>query len=92
MTPREARVKLRSLLYRRRLMEGLPEIEAELVAFLEREGPQVWDGYRVAVVDGRLVVEELPQIPAQQLPLPLFDRGDERRFYREGTGETEGQV
>lgn len=74
MTPREARLKLRSLLYRRKLVEGLPEIEAELVAFLEAEGPQILDGYRVEVLDGRLIVEELPKISAKQLPLPFLNR------------------
>ena len=93
MTPREARLKLRSLLYRRKLTERLPELEAELMAFLEAEGPQVLDGYRVEVLDGRLIVEELPQISAQQLPLPFFDRTDDgRRFHREGTRETESPV
>jgi len=78
MTPREARLKLRSLLYRRKLTEGLPEIEAELVAFLKAEGPQVIDGYRVEVLEGRLIVEELPRISAKQLPLPFLNRSSEK--------------
>lgn len=79
MTPREARLKLRSLLYRRKLAERLPELEAELIAFLEAEGPQILDGHRVEVLDGRLIVEELPRTSPKQLPLPFFARVVERR-------------
>lgn len=69
MTPAQARQKLRSLLYRSRLAEKLPKIEAELIAFLQLQGPQVLDRDLVDVEDGRLSWEKLPTREFEQLQL-----------------------
>jgi len=46
MSPAQARRMLRSLLYRSRLADELPAIEAELIAYVQAQGPQVISGLR----------------------------------------------
>jgi hypothetical protein len=54
----------RSLRFRRRLTEGLPDLEASLTVFLLQQPDEqaAVDGYRLALVEGRVEIEEAPVI------------------------------
>ncbi len=70
MTPEQARQRLRSLRYRRRLQASTSKREAELMIYVWQQGGEaVIDGYRVTLMDGRLICERLPEYPDRQLPL-----------------------
>jgi len=71
MTPNEARRKLTSLLFRKRLNIELPEIESELIAFVKREGEQILNGYRLWVERDELKIEKIEVVSGRQLKLPL---------------------
>jgi len=71
MTPNEARRKLTSLLFRKRLNLELPEIESELIAFVKREGEQILNGYRLWVERDELKMEKIEVVSGKQLKLPL---------------------
>ncbi len=72
MTPNEARRRLTSLLFRRRLNLELPEIEAELISFVKREGEQILNGYRLWVERDELKMEKIEVVSSNQLKLPLY--------------------
>jgi hypothetical protein len=70
MTPEQARQRLRSLRYRRRLQASTSKKEAELMIYVWEQGGQaVIDGYRVTLTDGKLSWERLPEVHSRQLSL-----------------------
>jgi hypothetical protein len=77
MIPKTTLRKFRSYLHRRRLAERLPELEVELIAWVQRHGVRQLAGYSIEVVDGELHVRKLPEVSVRQLPLPLGERGAE---------------
>jgi len=74
MTPNEAKRRLTSLLFRKRLNLELPEIEAELIAFVKAEGEQILNGYRLYVEQDELKMEKLETVSGKQLKLPLYPK------------------
>jgi len=77
MIPKSTLRKFRSYLHRRRLAERLPELEAELIAWVQRSGIEQLAGYSLEVVEGKLRIRKLPEVSVHQLPLPLGERGAE---------------
>jgi len=75
MIPKATLRKFRSYLHRRRLAERLPELKAELIAFVQKNGVRQLAGYSLEVVDGELRIRRLPEVFVRQLPLPLGERG-----------------
>jgi hypothetical protein len=71
MIPKTTLRKFRSYLHRRRLAERLPELEVELIAWVQQHGVQQLAGYSLKVVDGELRIRKLPEVSVRQLPLPL---------------------
>lgn len=75
MAPQEdlkrIRRTLRSIAYRQRLLERLPELEAEVIALVQEQGLRRLDGYEVEVVNGRLKLRNLPKRDLRQLKLRL---------------------
>jgi hypothetical protein len=70
MTPEQARKRLRSLRYRKRLQASTCKKEAELMIYVWEQGGQaVIDGYRVTLTDGKLSWERLPEVHSRQLSL-----------------------
>jgi hypothetical protein len=70
VTPEQAQRRLRSLRYRKRLQASTSAKEAELIAYLLKQGGEaVIDGYRVTLTNGRLSWERLPAVSSRQLPL-----------------------
>lgn len=74
---RRARKVLHSIVYRRRLVEELPGLEAELIAAVQEYGLTRLAGYRVEVIEGKLYLEKLPQEETRQLRLFKGDRSGE---------------
>lgn len=68
---------LRSIAYRQRLLEKLPELEAEVIALVQEQGLRRLDGYEVEVVNGRLKLRRLPKRDLRQMKLRF--EGQERR-------------
>ena len=66
---RKARRILRSVAYRRRLVEELPSLEAEVIALVQEYDLNHLAGYRVEIVDGKLYLEKLPGKDLKQLKL-----------------------
>jgi hypothetical protein len=73
---RKARRIVRSVTYRRRLLEELPELEAEIIALVQEYGLNYLDGYRIEVVEGKLYLEKLPAQDLKQLK--LFEEDEAR--------------
>lgn len=72
MTPNEAKRRLNSLLFRRRLNLELPEIEGELITFVKTQGEQILNGYRLYVERDELKMEKIEVVSGRQLKLPLY--------------------
>lgn len=72
MTSKEAQRKLSSLLFRKRLNIELPEIESELISFVQSQGEQLLNGYRLYVERGELKMEKIETVSGNQLKLPLY--------------------
>lgn len=68
---RKARRIVRSVAYRRRLLEELPKLEAEVIDLVQEYGLNYLGGYRVEIVGGKLYLEKLPAQDLNQLK--LFD-------------------
>jgi hypothetical protein len=69
----------RSLSFRRRMTERLPDLEASLTLFLQQQpGEQAEAGnYRLCLVDGRVEVELVPFVDNRQQTLPgIFEESE----------------
>jgi len=79
MTPNQARRAARSLNYRRRLNEKVPELEAKLVEFLrERKADgkvsALLGTYKVTLNDGELIIEEVDTVNHNQLTFQFYQQ------------------
>ncbi|MEF8798925.1 MAG: hypothetical protein V5A79_05870 [Candidatus Bipolaricaulota bacterium] len=78
MTPNQARRAARSLNYRRRLNEKVPELEAKLADFLrERKADgrvsALLGTYKVTLNEGELTIEEVDPIDPNQLTFKFIE-------------------
>jgi len=97
MTPNQARRAARSLNYRRRLNEKIPELEAKLKGFLRERANNgkvsaLLGTYRVTLNDEELTIEEVDPIDPNQLTFRFYQQEeveDEERNCRE---DQESQV
>ena len=69
MTPYQARKLVKSIAYRRQLLEVLPEMEAELIGYVQSNGSKYIAGYEVEVYDGSLRLRKLDPLEYRQLRL-----------------------
>lgn len=69
MTPYQARKLVKSIAYRRNLLEQLPEMEAKLIGYVQSNGSKYIAGYEVEVYDGRLSLRKLDPLEYKQLKL-----------------------
>jgi hypothetical protein len=74
---RRVRKVLRSIVYRRRLVEELPGLEAELIAAVQEYQLRQLAGYRIEVIEGKLYLTKLPREEVKQLRLFREDRSGE---------------
>lgn len=74
MTRRQLAYHVRALVYRRRLADTLPAIDAAIRAYLAEVGAEVVvaAGYRVTVIDGELRIAPVPTTDRRQLRLPAI--------------------
>ncbi len=72
MTRQQFADHVRALVYRRRLADSLPTIDAAIRAHLAETGADaiVAAGYRVTVIDGELRIARVPTTDRRQLRLP----------------------
>ena len=96
MTPNQARRAARSLNYRRRLNEKIPELEAKLVDFLrERKADgkvsALLGTYKVTLNDGELTIEEVDPIDPNQLTFRFYQEEVENED-RKSRGNKKSQV
>ncbi len=63
-----------SLAYRRRLLDGIEELEETVREYLSEHqtGRIRIGGYDIQAENGQIRVEEVPLVPANQLHLPLY--------------------
>lgn len=78
MTPRQAKRAARSLNYRRRLNEKVPQLEAKLKGFLrdrKTEGrvSALLGTYKVVLKDDKLSIEEVDPIDPNQLTFKFIE-------------------
>ena len=95
MTPNQARRAARSLNYRRRLNEKVPELEAKLADFLrERKADgkvsALLGTYKVTLNDGELTIEEVDPIDPNQLTFKFIE--EEKNENRNCRESKESQV
>lgn len=79
MTKLQLYRKVKSLAWRRRLVENLDELEAEISGYLlaEHRNQLIITGYRVKLVGEKLVLEKLSVINSKQLKLDFAkNRGE----------------
>jgi len=79
MTPNQARRAARSLNYRRRLNEKIPQLEAKLKEFLrERKADgkvsALLGTYKVTLNDGELTIEKVDPIDPNQLTFRFYQK------------------
>lgn len=74
MTPFQASRAARSLRFRRRMAERLPDLEAALTVFLQRQPDEhaAVDGFRLTLVEGRVEIEVVPILDNRQQGFPGF--------------------
>jgi hypothetical protein len=73
MTPKAARRLVRSIAYRRKLLEDLPELEAELISYVSAENIRYIAGYEICMDNGRLELLKIEPKDYRQLELPYDD-------------------
>lgn len=73
LAPAKAKRLVRSIVYRRRLLEELPEIEAELASHVEVNDIKYLAGYEISLNDGRLHFRKLDPLEYKQLRLEFDD-------------------
>lgn len=63
-----------SLSYRRRLLEGIEELEGTVREYLSEHqtGRVRIGGYDIEAENGQIRLTEFPRVDADQLPLPLY--------------------
>jgi len=89
-TPKQAKRAARSLNYRRRLNEKIPELEAKLVDFLRERKTKgkisaLLGTYKVTLQEGSLTIEEVDPIDPNQLRFEFYEEEkNEDRRSREG--------
>lgn len=74
LTPYHARRLARSIAYRRRLLEDLPQMEAELAAFILENDLKYIGGYEVSVNNGYLELRRLEKDDYDQLRLEFLNK------------------
>ena len=74
MTRRQLADCVRALVYRRRLADTLPTIDAAIRAYLAaaRAESVVAGGYRVTIIEGELRIARVPTTDRRQLRLPAI--------------------
>lgn len=72
MTRTQFGAYVRAFVYRRRLAETLPAIDAAIRGYLAEVGAEsvIAAGYRVAITDGELRIARVPTTDRRQLRLP----------------------
>ncbi len=65
----KARRIVRSVAFRRRLLEELPKLEAQAIALVQEYDLSYLAGYRVEIVEGKLYLEKQPVEDLNQLKL-----------------------
>ncbi len=66
MTPSQAKRLVKSIVFRRKLLEGLPELEAELAGYLEVNDIRYLAGYEISSDNGRLDFRKLDPVEYKQ--------------------------
>lgn len=74
LTPYHARKLVRSIAYRRKLVEDLPQMEAELTAYILANDLKYVDGYEVAINNGYLELRKLEKEDYDQLRLEFLNK------------------
>ena len=83
VTFHQAKRAARSLSYRRRLNEALPQLEGRLVRYIRQQVGESKDvsaligAYKVKLVDGEVSIEEVDPIDPDQLKFELFETEEE---------------
>ena len=83
VTFHQAKRAARSLSYRRRLNEALPELEGRLVRYIRQQVGETTDvsaligPYKVKLVEGEVSIEEVDAIDPNQLKFEFFDQEEE---------------
>ena len=91
MTPRQAIRAARSLNYRRRLNEKVPELEEKLKGFLRKRKDRekvsaLLGSYKVTLKNENLTIEEVDPIDPNQLTFK-FLKGEENEDRKSGEGK-----
>lgn len=73
MTPKQAKAIIRSFRHRTKLAQTIPDLEAQLVAIVEAQGPCVIGGCRISLRSGELIIEPVPIVPANQLSFGFME-------------------
>ena len=75
VTPLQLLKAVNSLAYRRRLEDGISQLEETVLDYLtENETDEVRiEGYQVSREDGEITIYELPPVDVDQLKLPLYE-------------------
>jgi hypothetical protein len=71
VTPQYACRLVRSIAYRRHLLENLPELETELMSYVRSTETKYLSGYEISVVDNYLHLREMEPLEWRQLKLKL---------------------
>ncbi len=89
MRKRKLYLTVKSLLFRRRLMETLNELEDEIRHALLKEGKQemISGGFKISIKgDGQIEIKELPVLNLKQMELPLKKRAKGSQKRESGQG------
>ena len=80
VTFRQAKRAARSLNYRRRLNEALPELEGRLIRYIRQQVGESKDvsaligPYKVKLIDGEISIKEVDPIDPNQLKFEFFNQ------------------
>lgn len=73
MTPKQARALLRSLRHRNRLAQKIPDLEVQLRAIVEAQGPCIVGGCRISIAGGHLSIDLIEIVPVDQLAFEFVE-------------------
>ena len=76
VTERQLSRAVNSVYYRRKLNDGIPELEEKIHRYLEENEIDYLNikGYQVMRNNGSIIIEELPAYEVDQLILPFHDK------------------
>jgi len=73
MKAKRAARKLRSLYFRQRLLEKLPELEMELMELVEETGMKFFAGFKIEITEGQLRLAKV-EVNSEQLNLEFIEK------------------